>query len=109
LSLSRPSDLPSAGVSEETRRAYARSCEGVFAAIGNPAPMAVTVAEMQVASARRCSAAKAEGMRQVAFKLNDAARLLRVSGRQMGMLEKNPADVRFVIPPRLPSLWPGAR
>ena len=92
-------------VSEETRRAYQRVVREFFAAIGNPAPMAVTVANVQgwrdaLLRRRRQKAAT------VAFKLN-VLRAFFGYLVAMGMLEKNPADVRFVIPPRLPESMAG--
>ena len=92
-------------VSDETRRAYARVVREFFASIGNPAPLSVTLADVQgwrdaLLRRRRQKAAT------VAFKLN-VLRAFFGYLVAMGMLEKNPADVRFVIPPRLPESMAG--
>ena len=92
-------------VSAETRRAYERVVREFFASVGNPAPGMVTVAQVQAwrdSLLRR----KRQKAATVAFKLT-VLRSFFSYLTALGILEKNPADQKFVMVPKLPETMAG--
>ena len=92
-------------VSVETRRAYERVVREFFASVGNPAPGMVTVAQVQAwrdSLLRR----KRQKAATVAFKLT-VLRSFFSYLTALGILEKNPADQKFVMSPKLPETMAG--
>jgi site-specific recombinase XerD len=85
--------------SEETRRAYERVVREFFAFVGNLHPTAIEPA--QVRAWRDALTRRRQKAATVSFKLT-VVRSFYDYLIALGMIEKNPADTKLVLPPQLP-------
>lgn len=100
----RATEFAERSTSEQTRRAYGRVVREFFAEVGNPDPKLVEPAHVQAwrdkLQRRRQKAAT------VSFKMS-VVRAFFGYLKALGLVERNPADAKFVIPPRLPEQMAG--
>jgi site-specific recombinase XerD len=90
--------------SEQTRRAYNRVVREFFASIGNPDP--TQVEPRQVQAWRDQLKAKRQKPATISFKLS-VLRAFFSYLVALKLVEKNPADAKFVLPPKLPEQMSG--
>lgn len=90
--------------SEQTRRAYQRVVREFFAAVGNLHPTAI--APTHVCSWRDTLLRRKQKAATVSFKLS-VVRAFFGYLKDLGLVERNPADTKFVPPPALPETQAG--
>ena len=90
--------------SEQTRRAYNRVVREFFASVGNPHP--TRVEPRQVQQWRDKLKAKRQKPATISFKLS-VVRAFFAYLVALKLVEKNPADAKFVLPPKLPEQMSG--
>jgi len=90
--------------SEQTRRAYNRVVREFFSSIGNPDP--TRVEPRQVQAWRDRLKAKRLKPATISFKLS-VLRAFFAYLVALKLVDKNPADAKFVIPPKLPEQMSG--
>lgn len=90
--------------SEQTRRAYNRVVREFFSSVGNPDP--TRVEPRQVQQWRDKLKAKHQKPATISFKLS-VLRAFFAHLVALKLVEKNPADAKFVLPPKLPEQMAG--
>jgi integrase/recombinase XerD len=90
--------------SEQTRRAYQRVVREFFTAVGNLHPAAIEPA--QVRAWRDQLLRRKQKAATVYFKLS-VVRAFYTYLKELGLVERNPADTKFVPPPALPEAMAG--
>ena len=100
----RATEFAQKSTSEETRRAYSRVVREFFAAIGNLDPRMVGPA--QVVEWRDLLQRKRQKASTISFKLS-VVRAFFGYLKALGLVERNPADAKLVMPPALPEQMAG--
>lgn len=90
--------------SEQTRRAYQRVVREFFTAAGNLHPLAIEPAHVR--AWRDTLLRRKQKAATVSFKLS-VVRAFFTYLKELGLLERNPADTKFVPPPALPETMAG--
>jgi site-specific recombinase XerD len=100
----RATEFAQKSTSEETRRAYSRVVREFFAAIGNLDPRLVGPAE--VVEWRDKLQRKRQKATTISFTLS-VVRAFFGYLKALGLVERNPADAKLVMPPALPEQMAG--